>query len=214
MLPDGTYHVYNHANGKENLFSEQKNYSFFLNRLSQHLLPVSKLCAYCLMPNHFHLLVKIRPAKELNNFVIQDAIMKKKSLNTANSVVGSAIVFDEKQLVNKVIKSFSNFFNSYTQSYNKMYSRKGSLFIPNMKKEEVISDVSFRRVVYYIHNNPVHHKFLKSMDQWPHSSLRIFHSPLPTKLEREFVLAKFGGLDAFSHYHIQPPDTDDIWADC
>ena len=65
MVPRETYHLYNHANGKENLFVEEKNYHFFLNKLSEHILPVCKIYAYCLMPNHFHLLIQVRTAEEL-----------------------------------------------------------------------------------------------------------------------------------------------------
>jgi putative transposase len=65
MLPGCTYHLFNHANGWENLFKEHKNYDFFLERLSLHVLPVAHIYAYCLMPNHFHLLLKIREENEL-----------------------------------------------------------------------------------------------------------------------------------------------------
>ena len=66
---DTYYHIYNHANGDDNLFREEKNYSFFLEKYHQHIDPIAETIAWCLMPNHFHLLVKIKTEQEvINNF--------------------------------------------------------------------------------------------------------------------------------------------------
>ena len=54
------YHIYNHANGNDNLFRNEENYAYFLKRYAYFIHPIAKTYAYCLMPNHFHLLVKIR----------------------------------------------------------------------------------------------------------------------------------------------------------
>ena len=59
------YHIYNHANGNENLFREQKNYEYFLEKYKQHINPIAETIAWCLMPNHFHLLVKIKTEEEI-----------------------------------------------------------------------------------------------------------------------------------------------------
>jgi REP element-mobilizing transposase RayT len=40
----------------EKLFADDDEYLLFLDKLSQHLEKV-KVCAYCLIPNHFHLLL-------------------------------------------------------------------------------------------------------------------------------------------------------------
>lgn len=197
MQPDNTYHLFNHANGWENLFAEPKNYNFFLERLSLHVLPVAHIYAYCLMPNHFHLLLKIRQETELMKYF---RIENEEEIN-------------ENVLIKKVSKSFSNLFNSYTQAFNKMYERKGSLFMPNMKREEVNNDGSFCKVVHYIHANPVHHKFVKEVDRWAYSSYNTFLSKAPTKIERDYVLQVFGGRDWFIKYHQQPIDPKNKWLD-
>src|SRR5699024_7832798 len=59
------YHIYNHANGTENLFREKKNYAFFLKKYQQHIAPIAETYAWCLMPNHFHLLIKMRSEQEI-----------------------------------------------------------------------------------------------------------------------------------------------------
>ncbi len=59
------YHIYNHANGDDNLFREEKNYRFFLRKYHQHIDVIADTLAWCLMPNHFHLLVKIKSAEAI-----------------------------------------------------------------------------------------------------------------------------------------------------
>ena len=65
LLPDYFYHIYNHANGDDNLFREQENYRFFLQQYAKYINPIADTYAYCLMPNHFHLLVKIKEEQDL-----------------------------------------------------------------------------------------------------------------------------------------------------
>ncbi|MEX2592037.1 MAG: transposase, partial [Anditalea sp.] len=60
MEPGQTYHIYNHANGTENIFREEENYRYFLRQYEKYLGPVVNTFAYCLMPNHFHMLVRVR----------------------------------------------------------------------------------------------------------------------------------------------------------
>ncbi len=51
------YHVYNRGVNRQPIFFEQENYVFFLRRLREHL-SAGAVCvlAYCLLPNHYHLL--------------------------------------------------------------------------------------------------------------------------------------------------------------
>ena len=60
LQPNCTYHIFNHANGFENIFTEDENYRFFLAKYQQYILPIAETYAYCLLPNHFHLVVRIR----------------------------------------------------------------------------------------------------------------------------------------------------------
>lgn len=191
MIPGEFYHLFNHANGRENLFVEERNYSFFLEKLAKYILPVCRLYSYCLMPNHFHLILQIREEVELQKLWQSFQPLTKLS---------------SKQLELKTSKSFANLFSSYTQSFNKVYNRMGSLFIPSMKFEEINDDLHFCKAVHYAHANPVHHGFCRNLEDWPHSSYKIFLSLGPTKLERDYVIDMFGGLDAYIKYHQQPID--------
>jgi putative transposase len=201
MQPDNFYHLYNHANGSENLFVEERNYLFFLQLITKHILPTSKIFSYSLMPNHFHLLAQLKTENELM-LHFKDQIKLKLILSSNET----ASFKQQEFLIKKANKSYSNLFNSYTQSFNKVYARKGSLFMQNMKSEEIADDNSFCKVVHYLHANPVHHRFVKAVGMWPHTSYKIFLSSMPTRLERQYVLDMFGGLEQFIKYHEQPID--------
>lgn len=58
----GTYHIYNRGVAKQAIFYHSGHYEFFLQRLSDHILPVASLIACCQMPNHYHLVLRIHDA--------------------------------------------------------------------------------------------------------------------------------------------------------
>jgi putative transposase len=56
--PGNYYHVFNRGVNKEKIFFERENYVFFLRRMREYLICQDvDVIAYCLMPNHFHLIV-------------------------------------------------------------------------------------------------------------------------------------------------------------
>ena len=184
MKPETFYHIYNHANGYENLFWKEENYFYFLKRYANFITPIADTYAYCLMPNHFHFVLRI------------------KSIEDVEITFGKFETFQKFEA--RISKQFSNLFSSYTQSLNKMYGRKGSLFIPNFKRREVDNSQYFMTLVHYIHANPVHHGFEKRIEDWQFSSFPSLISNNISLLKRKEVLEWFNGKDEFIKYHQQP----------
>lgn len=60
LKPHTWYHIFNHANGFENVFCEEGNFRYFLEKYWSYISPIAETYAYCLMPSHFHLVVRIR----------------------------------------------------------------------------------------------------------------------------------------------------------
>lgn len=64
---DGMYHVLNRGNGQQRVFQKDGDYAAFLIMLAQMKERFAvKIYAYCLMPNHFHLLLKPHTAEDLS----------------------------------------------------------------------------------------------------------------------------------------------------
>ncbi|QTD38820.1 transposase [Polaribacter batillariae] len=66
------YHIYNRGNNSQDIFFEELNYDYFLNLIKKYLLPISKIYCYCLLKNHFHILLRInddceKPSKYFSN---------------------------------------------------------------------------------------------------------------------------------------------------
>ncbi len=180
LEPDKYYHIYNHANGRENLFVNDGNFNFFLQRYAKHINPIADTYAYCLMPNHFHLAVKIKSAQHLQGF---------KNLEGVVNLEGF------------ISQQFSNLFNSYSKAFNKQENRKGSLFIPRFERKHIDSDNYFKQLIHYIHYNPVHHGFVDDLRNWKHSSFESFFSKKATKLKREEVMEWFENKENFWAFH-------------
>ena len=67
---ESTFHIYNHAVGEDLFFREEENYRFFMEKFSKWILPVSKVSAYCLIPNHFHFCLRVKSKSELVAFSV------------------------------------------------------------------------------------------------------------------------------------------------
>lgn len=194
LLPDKVYHIYNHANGSENLFRSDKNYRYFLAKYAQYIYPVVDTYAYCLMPNHFHLMVRIRSEEELLEY-----LKIKKSRKDLEPPLQGFQTLEEVSL--SISRQFSHFFNAYTQAYNKMYNRKGSLFIPRFKRKLVQDENYFTRLIAYIHLNPVKDGFCKNMLDWEHSSIHAYCHEKTTKVNRMYLEEWFGNKQALLDFH-------------
>jgi putative transposase len=58
-FPGGVYHIYNRGSHKASIFREPDNYVFVLRKIKRYLSELNlTLLVYCLMPNHFHLLIR------------------------------------------------------------------------------------------------------------------------------------------------------------
>lgn len=147
LEPNETYHLFSRAVGKEKLFLSRENHHFFLNKLNYHTDSICQLYCYSLLPNHFHLLVKINDEKTI---ISHFEAIKKTAFNPL-----------ENNISDFIMERFSNFLNSYTKAFNKVYKRKGSLFMDYLKRSKVETNSDFTTYIWYIHKNAVHHSLTK-----------------------------------------------------
>ena len=184
------YHIYNRGINRENVFLEERNYRHFLKLYTQHVAPIVFTYAYCLLRNHFHLMVQIKTPEEIRNGENLTGLGDLSGLELASKPPGQV---------------FSNFFNAYAKAINKAYGRTGALWQRPFGRIEVTSDQYFVQLITYIHHNPIKHGFVDHLGDWPYSSYMTFASTQPTRLERQMVLDWFNGPEGFAAAHAQPP---------
>ena len=210
--PDTIYHLYNHGNGDDLIFREPENYRYFLERFKVYISHISLIYAYCLMPNHFHFLIRIKDEEELVDYFIEKHPDKVKSAvgkgfsahgRSAMSLKDIAdLDVDLSESISKMISNqFKNFLISYSKSFNKMYERRGSLFLDNIKRIPVHNDDYFANMIRYIHFNPVLHGFTNSPHRWKFSSIHTYYSNKRSILRRQDVIEWFGGVEEFKKFH-------------
>ena len=200
LLPEGYYHIYNRAIANELIFREEKNYSFFLYKYRQYIVPVVDTLSFCLMPNHFHVLIRPKKQEIIETLILSSPKGQKEFAKTDNPEA------KEKYVALFLSKQFANLFSSYSQAYNLTYNRKGSLFLKNFKRKAIEHDNYFIRLVNYIHRNPVNHGFVNKPQEWKYSSYNAIVSDKPTLVKREEVLHWFGGYANFMYNHLHSMD--------
>jgi len=183
------YHIYNRTIDKQPMFRNEGNFEFFLKQYDKYLSSVTDTYAYCLLGNHFHILLRVKE----NLGAIQNFTASLKLSNHPNS--------DDKNSHDIVSHQFRKFFQSYAMAFNKQHDRVGTLFQTPFKRALVQSDAYFTQLVYYIHSNPLHHGLIDDFRDWQWSSYNRILLDKPTKLKKQEILDWFGGKSAYEQYH-------------
>ncbi len=175
------YHIYNQGNNRQRIFFSRENYLFFLEKIKRHVLPYADVLAWCLMPNHFHLMVH----------VLSVGVTPPSELSISPSATPS------RARTNNKTQSFQHSIGimlaSYTRAINKQNNWSGSLFRSETKAicltqndkltkswfttqgitqiniqhpEKQYPNVCFN----YINFNPVKDRLVKRNEDWEFSS--------------------------------------------
>lgn len=166
----GYYHLYNRGVEKRNIFLDDRDYKVFLYYLKKYLAPeepektfkekndLSKkidLLAFCLIPNHFHLLVKQKTidgitqlmSRLLTNYVMYFNKRYKRVGRLFQSVYKAVLIDSDVQLLHlsryihlnpypEIIKDVKNLKNYSFSSYGDYLGERNTKWI---KTEEILS---------------------------------------------------------------------------
>ncbi|MGZ8217019.1 transposase [Methylomagnum sp.] len=176
-----------------NIFMEERNFGYFMRLYAKHIDPVAATFAYCLLPNHFHFLVRMRTER------LDPSDQPADRLGFQNRV---GLELDRRA----ISQASNNWLNAYAKAINKAYARTGSLFQHHFGRIPVTSDRYFTALVHYIHYNPQKHGLVRDFRQWRYSSYPTLLSDQPTRLDRPMVMDWFGGPGGFRRCHEQVAD--------
>jgi REP element-mobilizing transposase RayT len=170
------YHIYNRSIDRQPLFKSDANYKFFLKKFDQYLSNVLDVYAFCLLGNHFHLLIRV-----------------KENINGLNH--------NDLSVHDIVSKQFRVFFQSYALAFNIQYKRIGTLFQTPFKRAEINDEFYLSRLIYYIHANPQKHNLISDFRDWKWSSYNRILLDTDTKLKKQEVSDWFGGKAEYLKFH-------------
>jgi putative transposase len=189
FAPNTIFHIYNQGNNRDRVFFQEKNYTFFLQKMRTYLLPYGHFLCYCLMPNHFHWLFYVeRLATPIENEGKNQPLVstKQSSLDAEEALSRST---EKERTLNNAIAIV---LRSYTQAVNKQEGRSGAIFRPHTKAKDGWEDPNLppwhpqsqlvlknweiygSTCFHYIHNNPVKAGLVAEATQWPWSSASDF----------------------------------------
>ncbi|GEM_PF-41228 len=169
------YHIYNQGNNQRKIFFKRENYLFFLKKIETYILPYTDILAWCLMPNHFHLMVLVRE---------EELLIKNSEGFTQSETLTTTRSFND---------SIGIMLRSYTRAINKQQNFNGSLFrketksdcinCPNLSQTFTLSEglttlipeKQYPQICFdYIHQNPVNAKIVSNEVDYEFSSAKDY----------------------------------------
>ncbi len=177
------YHLFSRTNNEEALFRSEENYLYFLKKYRYYLDDYLDTIGYCLMPTHFHFLVRV---KEKSKRWTPPVRWSPSEVLSEESGCGSYLQGELSRVISDIIGIL---LSSYTKAINKRYNRHGSLFQKHTKAKPVPSDRYLITLLTYIHQNPVRSGLVEKAEEWKYSSYQDYidlrNGTLPNK---KFIL--------------------------
>ena len=203
------YHLYNQGNNRQRIFFRDENYLLFLRKMREYIIPYADIIAWCLMPNHFHIMVYVHTFE----IDINDSLSPRETI--IKSISPRVTIIKTNSKLRTFNDSIGFLIRSYTQAINKQKKRTGSLFKAHTKAECVtkaeeitpsyfitssgtqinvwIPEKEYPIVcLNYIHNNPVKANIVEKAEDYVYSSYRDYIGLRVGKLINKNRAKEFG----------------------
>ena len=143
------------GNNSHQIFFSKENYRFFINKIEREIKPVCEILAYCIMPNHYHLMVLANEA---------------------------SVQYLENTKLQKLSRKIGTMQSSYSQAINKEKGTLGSIFRQKTKAKSLsqvfIGAKYFNKYALncflYIHQNPIKAGLVRRYEDWEFSSFNEY----------------------------------------
>lgn len=182
LFPESHYHIYNRGNNLDNLFYKHENYYYFFEKIEKYISDYLLFYAYCLLPNHFHFIVKPKNIDSISEILSEQFrrlfLSYSKAINKQENRSGSLfqkhfkrkLITDQYYLMNsifyvhanpthhKITQDFTKYpYSSYSSYVDERIEDKGDMtYIKNMsyllEKEEVLKMFGGRENFITFHN--------------------------------------------------------------
>lgn len=189
------YHIFNRGNNRENIFLRESNYHYFLRKYRNYLGDYVDTLAYCLLPNHFHLIIKVQEDDLLLPVVEKEFTRKLDGHN-----------LDDPEERNRwlswaISEKIRRWLMAYAKAINKQEGRTGSLLQKPFRRKLIDEEGYLIQAICYTHLNSVHHQISDDFRTYPWSSYRETLIETPGLLSSAFIFNLFEGKQGFIDSH-------------
>ncbi len=185
------YHMYNHGVHDIDLFREKFDFQYYLEKFKLYFSPYFEVYAYCLMPNHYHFIVRVREEEDI----------RKEIANLIDSKAKTYFLKGEIPLDKLIEDQFRRMHSSYTLKMKRIYKNWGPLFLSKHKRVRIHFIEKILKQICYVHHNPIHHHFTNNYISWPYSSYHQLIHENNSLIETGKVFQLFGGKNDFIKSH-------------
>lgn len=193
--PNLYYHIIGKAVPGELLFREEQDYRNFLRKRVRDLYGlIFQIYVYCLLPNHYHLIIRTRTADEIEAKLL--------SLKRMLKGYQRAYLTGESTWREFVISTFGAATNAHAQYYNRKYDRKGQLFVKptlhGLTDKGKPGEAYSRTAAAYVAFNYWKHGLAPADFEYPWSS---FSAPKYHIVEPDIEL-HYGSVEDYKAFHL------------
>lgn len=152
--PNQIYHVYNRGNNKQPIFFTGANYLYFLQKIKLEWKNYTDILCYCLMPNHFHIML-VPNEEGCKNIILAN---KETHLQNLSKTIGKTL-------------------SSYTKAINLQKKTKAKLLTEPNRLDKSFSNHDYVLTCFnYIHQNPSKANMVIDLKDWLYSSYPDYYS--------------------------------------
>ncbi|MEM6337402.1 MAG: hypothetical protein AAF752_12600 [Bacteroidota bacterium] len=187
FMPGQTFHVFNRGNDRGLLFYNQEHYGDFLARVWRKLHAYVDLYAFALLPNHFHLLLRVKPEEQ----ILLASSLDYKPTSRACHEAANAVVS----------RRFRELFLGFAKHVNATTEREGSLFRERVRRLEIDSETYLLEALRYINRNGWKHGVVENFEDYGYTSYNALVRGDSALLARDEVVSWFGSVEAFAEFH-------------
>ncbi|MFO8128876.1 MAG: hypothetical protein R6T99_03115 [Bacteroidales bacterium] len=176
IFSDSYYHIYNRAVRDNTLFYTESDMIIFLRKFRKFVMPYLNVLGFCLLPNHFHLIVKTVDSNDSQHFP------------------------------SLISEQFRKLFISHAVDINREEIREGTLFERPYRRIRIESENYLKYLLFYVHYNPEKHNIAYKFQDYRYSSYSLCFRKDQSIIDREFVSGLFNNdygeyLEFHKHHH-------------
>jgi putative transposase len=183
FLPNEVYHIYNRGNNKQKIFFNDENYLFFLKKIGAQIKPYCEILCWCLMPNHFHLIISAN----------EESCKPRKAF-------GNSSIHELSYRIGILLSSYSQAVNKQNKTIGSLFQQKTKSKILSIKENPKSPDDYLVNAMHYCHKNPTEAGLVMKIEDWPYSSFLDYCGLRNGKLCNKNLLMELTGYNLDNFY--------------